>query len=244
MGLTNQIGASSIIKSGVCTSTTRPASPYIGQGIYETDTLLTKYWNGSSWALVNTGYVICTSSTRPASPFAGQAIYETDTNRFNVYDGAAWSPPITQEMLVEDQKGYLVDGGTFTAGGAWRTRDLNTVRYNTITGASLASNAVTLPAGKYFFQWSAPAFNVNQHITALYQTSGTPAILIFGSSEFSAGYAQSRSVGNGYYTFTSTQSVIIWHQCTLTKTTDGFGTNAQGMSSTNIYSSLYIRKIS
>jgi hypothetical protein len=191
---------------------------------------------------------VCTSTTRPTAPYDGQAIYETDTDRLNIYDGSAWSPPITQEMLIEDQKGYIVDGGTFTAGGAWRTRDLNTVRYNTITGASLSSNAVTLPAGKYFFQWSAPAFNVNQHISVLYQTSGTPAILIFGSSEFSpytaSGSPQTRSVGSGYYTFTSSQSVVIWHQCLSTQTTNGFGTSAQGMSATNIYSSLYIRKIS
>jgi hypothetical protein len=33
----------------VCTSSTRPASPYDGQVIYETDTDATKVWNGSAW---------------------------------------------------------------------------------------------------------------------------------------------------------------------------------------------------
>jgi len=49
MGLTQQIGASSLIKPGVCTSSTRPASPYTGQGIYETDTNKTLFWNGTAW---------------------------------------------------------------------------------------------------------------------------------------------------------------------------------------------------
>jgi hypothetical protein len=49
MGISQQIGASSLIKPGVCTSTTRPASPYTGQVIYETDTNLQYSWNGSSW---------------------------------------------------------------------------------------------------------------------------------------------------------------------------------------------------
>lgn len=38
-------------KPGVCTSTTRPQSPYTGQIIYETDTNLLKVWLGSSWSI-------------------------------------------------------------------------------------------------------------------------------------------------------------------------------------------------
>ena len=53
MGITQQIGASSIIKPGVCTSATRPASPYEGQVIFETDTDKMLVWNGSSWVIPN-----------------------------------------------------------------------------------------------------------------------------------------------------------------------------------------------
>ena len=49
MGFSSIIGASSVIRPGVCTSTTRPSSPYDGQVIYETDTDATKVWNGASW---------------------------------------------------------------------------------------------------------------------------------------------------------------------------------------------------
>lgn len=49
MPLSSVIGASSILKPGVCTSTTRPAAPFEGQTIYETDTDLLKSYNGSSW---------------------------------------------------------------------------------------------------------------------------------------------------------------------------------------------------
>jgi hypothetical protein len=38
MGLSNQLPSSRLAQSGVCTSVTRPASPYEGQMIYETDT--------------------------------------------------------------------------------------------------------------------------------------------------------------------------------------------------------------
>jgi len=37
------------LRSGVCTSTTRPTAPYEGQMIYETDTDKVLVWNGSAW---------------------------------------------------------------------------------------------------------------------------------------------------------------------------------------------------
>jgi len=38
------------IRNGVCTSTTRPSSPYVGQMIFETDTNMLKIWLGSAWS--------------------------------------------------------------------------------------------------------------------------------------------------------------------------------------------------
>lgn len=52
MGLSNYIPTSSIARPGVCTSTTRPASPYEGQTIYETDTDMLAIWNGSAWRYI------------------------------------------------------------------------------------------------------------------------------------------------------------------------------------------------
>ena len=50
MGITQQIGASSLIKPGVCTSTTRPVSPYVGQKIFETNTKNELTWDGTAWS--------------------------------------------------------------------------------------------------------------------------------------------------------------------------------------------------
>lgn len=49
MGLSSQLASSSLARPGVCTSSTRPASPYEGQVIYETDTDKVLVWNGSAW---------------------------------------------------------------------------------------------------------------------------------------------------------------------------------------------------
>lgn len=37
------------LRPGVCTSTTRPSSPYTGMTIYETDTGYLRVWDGSAW---------------------------------------------------------------------------------------------------------------------------------------------------------------------------------------------------
>jgi len=49
MGISNTIPPSRLIQPGVCTSSTRPTSPFEGQMIYETDTDLLRIWNGSAW---------------------------------------------------------------------------------------------------------------------------------------------------------------------------------------------------
>ena len=49
MGLDAGYGIGSL-KPGVCTSSTRPAAPYVGQTIFETDTGFQKTWLGSNWS--------------------------------------------------------------------------------------------------------------------------------------------------------------------------------------------------
>ena len=53
MGISQQIGASSLIKPGVIDNTAaRPASPYEGQVIFQKDTDLVYLWNGTAWVEV------------------------------------------------------------------------------------------------------------------------------------------------------------------------------------------------
>lgn len=49
MPLSSVVGAQSLIKPGVATSTTRPAAPFEGQLIYESDTGFLKIFDGTNW---------------------------------------------------------------------------------------------------------------------------------------------------------------------------------------------------
>ena len=54
MGITQQIGASSLIRPGVIDNTAaRPASPYEGQVIFQKDTDQLLVWNGTAWVIPN-----------------------------------------------------------------------------------------------------------------------------------------------------------------------------------------------
>lgn len=54
MGITQQIGASSLIKPGVIDNTAaRPASPFEGQVIFQKDTDQLLVWNGTAWVIPN-----------------------------------------------------------------------------------------------------------------------------------------------------------------------------------------------
>ena len=52
MGLSNYLPNSRISQSGVCTSSTRPVSPYEGQMIYETDTNRVLVWDNAAWVMI------------------------------------------------------------------------------------------------------------------------------------------------------------------------------------------------
>lgn len=91
---------------------------------------------------------------------------------------------INKVLIVSDTKATTTPGGTVSVG--WQYRTLNTVEHNTITGASLALNEITLPAGTYLIEARAPGCSVKNHKAALQLQVGDlgepVADLVIGSS--------------------------------------------------------------
>ena len=85
--------------------------------------------------------------------------------------------------IIADQKSQGTDGGASTA-GTWHTRDLNTELSDPDGIVSISSNQFTLQAGNYFIEARAPSYQPSRHRLKLYQTSGTPADVAFGTNEF------------------------------------------------------------
>lgn len=182
------------------------------------------------------------------STFASEAEAEAGTsetvlmNPLRTAQAIAALEIFTNKFLhVRDEKTAGTDGGTFTL-GAWRTRTLNTVKTNLISGASLASNEITLPAGEYFIRARSPGHRCGIHQSRLYDVTAA-AQIIAGSSEkaSNASGAHTDSVINGRFTLSVTSNIRIEHQGLSTEATDGFG--AAGGFTTEVYAEVMLWKL-
>lgn len=118
----------------------------------------------------------------------------------------------TAYFHAQEQQPSAVGGGTNIVGV--NIRVLNTILTNTISGASLASNQVTLPAGSYYVRASAPAFACGAVKLSLYNVS-TSAYLLIGTAEITSNTSNSaKSFVSGVITLASTQALELSMYCT------------------------------
>ena len=124
---------------------------------------------------------------------------------------------------VQDQKASGTNGGTFTS-GADRTRDLNTMVSDSSGVASLASNQLTLPAGRWRYSILATAHACDMHQAFLY--NATTSTTIQRGTTCRAGATVGASVPSsvaGVVTLTTPTVLEVRHRCQTTRATDGFG---------------------
>lgn len=149
-----------------------------------------------------------------------------------------------QVTIVRDEKTSGTSGGTPGSTGAWLTRSLTTTPVNGIVGASLTSNEITLPAGSYLIEGSAPAYKADGHKARLYNvTAGTTAIAGTVERSLATESQQTRSHIRGPVTLASTSVLRVEHMVG-TATSNGFGTAYGATGIAEVYTELTIRRIS
>lgn len=157
---------------------------------------------------------------------------------------------MVQSLLhVIDQKTANTSGGTPSAGA--NTRNLNTVLTNEITGASLASDQITLANGTYEIFASAPCYRGDEHRASLHNVTDA-SIEVVGANNYarnsgteSQGFQhQNKSFVRGRFTVSGGPKVFeLRHEITAT----GGGTQGLGVESNDgrveKYTDVQIREI-
>lgn len=86
MPFTSVLGSSSVIKPGVCTSSTRPTAPYIGQLVFETDTNLVAAYTASGWVYGSfTGGLVLVKSQTIGSAVSSVTVSSAFSSTYDNY---------------------------------------------------------------------------------------------------------------------------------------------------------------
>ena len=160
------------------------------------------------------------------------------------------APAVEDEDLadllhVRDEKADETPGGS-ASGDTFNVRDLNTVVTNEISGASLTSNQITLPAGTYSIEASAPAHSVNGHQLRLRNITDTATELV-GLSGFSGvDGASIHAFITGRFTISAEKVFELQHYARSAQATDGLGRVATSGAKTEIeiFADVRVKKIS
>lgn len=219
--------------------TTPPASP-TGGARYIINGSPTGAWSTLGFAANQVAESDGNGSWFSYPPQAGWMAYVVDEDLFTKYDGASWedqtgmSAPSSSTLKVAVFENSLANGtvgGTGTS-GAWTARPLETSAVNTITGASLASNQITLPVGVYLISAWQQIYDTTRAQSRIKVISGTATPTLMHSQAFAArgtsatGGATSTDISPAIVTgvLTVTATAVIEFQYWYTAATSGTST--------------------
>ncbi len=164
-------------------------------------------------------------------------------------DGVSGNITIASDMfqtmhVVEEIAASAVSGDATS--GSYFTRALNTSVTNTITGASLASNQITLPAGTYNIFAQVPGYRVDGHIAKFRRVSASAADVVIGT----VGYTGSgTNNGNSYsyifgqFTVATSGAYEVQQRVDTTRASDGQGAPAATLWEAKRLTQVFIQKV-
>jgi hypothetical protein len=123
------------------------------------------------------------------TPQDGWLAYVLDENLLTQYRDTVWTDltnitapnsSILGRAAFTDTRAQNTGGGTLTA-SAWTTATLNTTEVNAITGCSLASNQITLPAGTYRIEASKQLSVTQNSRLRLFNVTDSSVIMVSNS---------------------------------------------------------------
>jgi hypothetical protein len=173
----------------------------------------------------------------------GQFAYIEATNTTQYYDGAAWQSVAAarQFAVFNESQASGTNGGTATS-GSWFKRVLNTTVTNGITGCTLTSSVISLPAGSYVATVIAPNYRTDESQFRLQNTTAGTTI-IYGGSNNARNSSSQTMIGTvqAFFTLAVTSNIEVQNQVLTTINTVGLGL-ADSFGG-EVYASIQIEKV-
>lgn len=215
-----------------------PTAPTATQGNNSTQLATTAYVDTLGATKANLASPAFTGVPTAPTAAAGTNTTQIATTAFVLANSASNTQ---QYASIQDQKASGTSGGT-SVSGSWLARDLNTIVESNITGLSLASNSIQLPAGTYYAEASSAFLNVTGRLRIYNNTDATTLALGFNEYSNSGASPLTRCTASGKFTLSGTKTISLQYRA-ASNTGGGLGT-AYGYGENEIYSEIRIWKLS
>lgn len=153
-----------------------------------------------------------------------ELITGSDDDKFATAKALADSDYHRDYILIRDQKAQNVSGGA-SAAATWNVRTLNTEVTDTSNLATVASNRITLVAGTYRIQATAPHYGAQRSRLRLRNVTDSTDVLygptgVYNSAAEGVGL---ESTLVGVFTIAASKELELQHYTQVAKATDGLG---------------------
>jgi hypothetical protein len=134
-------------------------------------------------------------------------------------------------------------GGTPGATGSFHKRTLNTTVVNNITGCSIASSVITLPAGTYQVNATSPHY-ISQIVQIRLRNTTDSTDTVYGSNGFVAttDSVQANVPMIGYFTIAASKNFELQYRIGNVQSSNGLGI-ANSFSTSEVYAVIQIKKV-
>jgi hypothetical protein len=146
----------------------------------------------------------------------------------------------TQLFHVRDEKAQNTAGGS-SSSGSFQKRTLNTSLTNEISGASISSDVITLPAGTYYINARVPFYGENQQTKVKLRNTSDSTDTLFGSNSYMGGGMINDFWVIGRFTIASSKNFELQYRVSISTANEGLG--HQSNFATEVYADCQIWKV-
>jgi hypothetical protein len=159
-----------------------------------------------------------------------------------VYNGSAWVDVAPRTAIFNETQTAGTNGGTSVT-GSFLKRTLNTTVVNNITGCSIASSVITLPAGSYYVSARTPVNQSDQARAKIRNTTDGVDLALSGSHYLPPTISATiYIVIEGYFELTASKTIELQYRVATACASNGLGINTN-LGVSEIYSSITIMKV-